>query len=168
MISLDRRRLRTLAVATLVALGGAVLFGVLSIAFPSFGMPQPYYGFLYIPPQAWLLVLLAPTTGILALTTGITGVRQSQSARQLGWAGAFSALLLLLLLGPIYLICSFGAGWSVLPYLHALPIPQDLGWQADAWWWLTGGSIGVVLLTAVCALVYSGTARVPIGQPEWG
>ena len=168
MTTLDPRRLRTPAVATLAALGSIVLCGWLTIAYPAFGAPQPFYGFMYIPPQAFLVALLAPTTCFLAFTTGIRGLRQSQRARQPVWAGTFTVLVLLLLLGPAYLICSFGVGWEV-PHPPAIPTPEDLGWQADAWWWLTGGSIAVVLLTALCGLVYGRQALVlpeqPSGQP---
>lgn len=155
MTTHHRHRLRALAVATLVALGGALLGLLLTFAFPSFGMPQPFYGILYIPPQAFFVVVLAPTALALACITSVSGLRQSRQAGQSGWAGAFIVLLLLLLLGPAYLLCSFGVGWSVFSHPPVFPTLQDLGWQAEAWWLLAGGSAAVMALAAACTLVYA-------------
>lgn len=153
----SRHRLRALAVATLVALCGALLGGLLTTAFPDFGMPQPFSGILYIPPQAFLVVILAPTALALACVASFSGLRQSRQARRPGWAGAFTVLLLLLLLGPAFLLCSFGAAWSPV----FLPLVPTFHWQADVWWTLTAGSAVVLALVAVCTLVYASQAISP-------
>src|SRR5690348_8136657 len=94
-----QRRIRVLAVSTLLALGGAALCLWLTFAFPNLGSA------IYDPPQTWLPVMLVPTAVGLALTTCISSLSQSRRARQPFWIGAFTVILLLLLLGPIYLIC---------------------------------------------------------------
>jgi hypothetical protein len=155
----DPAHLRALAVTTLVTLGGAALSVLLTLAFPGFGAPNPCHCFLYVPPQAWLVVLLAPTALALAFATCISGFRQSRSAGQRGWMGAFSVLLLLLVLVPTYFICSFGATLAGPPSLF--PLLQGPGTQANTWWQLAGGSVAVMLVTAICALAYASRGSSP-------
>lgn len=152
MTAHDQHRLRSLAVATLVAVIGAVCGVLLTIVFPRFGMPQRFTGFLYIPPQACLVGLLAPTALVLAFATSISGLRQSQHAGQSNWVAAFGMVLLLLLLGPTFLICAFSAGWSGSTL--TIPTPQD----PSDWWLLAGGSAAILVLTAICALAYASRA----------
>lgn len=140
------------AISTLVTLGGASLAVLLTVAFPNFGIPASFNGFLYIPPQAYLAALLAPVTLGFAIATVTSGLAHSTQSRQRGWAAVFVLLLVLLVLGPTYLICSFAVGWSAFPYLPGTP--QSLGWQANDWWYLAASSAVVTALTAVCALVY--------------
>lgn len=157
----SRHRLRALAVATLIALGSTILGLLLTIVFPDFGMPQHFSGILYIPPQAFLVVLLAPTTFILSCVASLSILNQSRRAGRPSWAGVFSVILLLLILGPAYLICSFGVRWSVFPHPPVIPTFQDPGWQTGDWWALAGGSAALMALTAVCTLVYASRAIPP-------
>jgi hypothetical protein len=147
-----RKAFRIRAISTLVTLGGASLAVLLTVAFPNFGVPASFNGFLYIPPQAYLASLLAPVTLGFAIATGTGGLAHSTQSRQREWAVVFVLLLVLLVLGPTYLICSFALGWSAFPNLPGTP--QSLSWQANDWWYLAAGSAVVIALTAVCALVY--------------
>ncbi len=159
MIAPARRHIRLLAVSTLVALGGAVLCLWLTLAFPDFGPPSHSSFSLHIPPQAWLLALLVPIAVALALATCISSLNQSRRAAQPLWTGTFTVILLLLFLGPAYLICSFGVGWSVFP--HLIPTLQDFSAGEGAWWFLAACSAAMLVLTAICALLYAWRASSP-------
>jgi hypothetical protein len=148
--------LRVASVATLVGLAITIILIALTIAFPTFGMPPTFDGFLYFPPQAYLAAALVPVTTALAFVTGVKGVIQNWRARRYGWATAFTALLALLMMGPVYLIYNFGVGLGLLAHIPWLPIAQILGWSFGILIWI---SFSALILTGACGLIAEMSAR---------
>jgi hypothetical protein len=162
----NRRTLRTLAIATLVTFGGASLCLLLTFAFPTFGLPKDYEGFIYLPPQIYLFAFLALLSLLLAFITSFYGFRLSRHMRHAGWTGGFVVLIVLLLSGPSYLCYSIGAMWSVLPPLPILTSGENT-WSENTWLLLAAGSVFVLVLSAICALVYQSRATL-LGEPLQG
>ncbi len=75
-------------------------------------------------------------------------------------------LIVLLLSGPSYLCYSIGAMWSVLPPLPILTSGENT-WSENTWLLLAAGSVFVLVLSAICALVYQSRATL-LGEPLQG
>jgi hypothetical protein len=89
--------------------------------------------------------LLCPLSLVLSIATIAAGLDHSRRAWQRGWRAVFNVLLVLQVLGPGFLMCSFALSLSGT---------LVLGWQADGWWRLAAGSAIAIVLTAVCGLLY--------------
>jgi hypothetical protein len=151
-----RLLLRALAVATLVALGGAFFSLLLVFAFPTFGVSESDRCYFCFTPLAIPVPLLILAALALAFATSISGLRHSQRARRPRWVGAFSVVLLLIPVGPTYCICA-----TFLLDSGGTPIPIFL--DPRIWLVMIGGAVAVAALTAGCALAYASRAISPNG-----